>query len=171
MCHTSDVFWVWWPFVTWNSPISTFDLSFTWNVTSCWKFRGRFKTVSSTAFEHRVARLAAISRSRVRHGASDAPQPMEGQFDSLFWQFDSLCTAPPLSSICCRLMWSHWTGLASRIRWRGVCPDLAAGRVCVCVCALSVYCMSMSVIPLLWVCRVVLMSVGTHFYLYLPILT
>ena len=31
-------------------------------------------------------------------------------------------------------MWGHWTGLASRIRWRVVCPDLAAGRVCVCVC-------------------------------------
>ena len=28
--------------------------------------------------------------------------------------------------------------------------------------------MSMSVIPMLWVCRMVLMSVGTHFYLICP---
>ena len=62
--------------VTWKPPILTFDLTLPWLVTSFWKFRGRYETVSSRAFERRVARLAAISRSRVRQGeASDAPPP------------------------------------------------------------------------------------------------
>ena len=60
---------------TWKTPILTFGLTLTWPETSFWKFRGRYKTVSSRAFERLVARLAAISRSRVRQGASDAPLP------------------------------------------------------------------------------------------------
>ena len=39
-----------------------FDLTLTWHVTSFWKWR--FWTVWSRAFERRVARLAATSRSR-----------------------------------------------------------------------------------------------------------
>ena len=54
---------------TWKSSI----------LTSFRKFMGRFKTVSSRAFERRVARFAAISRSRVRQGGVWRP-PANGRW-------------------------------------------------------------------------------------------
>ena len=59
-----------------KAPILTFDLTFTWHVTSFGKFMGCFRIVSSRAFERRIGRLSATIRSRVMAWGSLTPPPL-----------------------------------------------------------------------------------------------
>ena len=62
-----------------KAPISTFDLTLTWHVTSFEKFRGWFRIVSSRAFERRLARLCGHSFASYDVGAfrrlTSSPSP------------------------------------------------------------------------------------------------
>ena len=58
-----------------KAPILTFDLTFTWHVTSFGKFRGCFRIVSSRAFKRRIVRLSAAIRSRVMTWGRLTPPP------------------------------------------------------------------------------------------------
>ena len=58
-----------------KTPILTFDLTLTWDMTSFGKFRGCFRIVSSRAFKRRIVRLSAAIRSRVMTWGRLTPPP------------------------------------------------------------------------------------------------
>ena len=60
---------------TWKHQILSFDLTFTWHVTSILNFRKLFGSVSSRSFECRLVRLSTSIRFRDSRGGGSDPTP------------------------------------------------------------------------------------------------
>ena len=62
-------------YATWKHPILSFDLTFTWHVTSILNFRKWFGSISSRSFECRLVRLSTSIRFRDSRGGRIRPPP------------------------------------------------------------------------------------------------